>query len=84
MHAGTQATLYGVREMYWPIDGRNVTRHIISQCTTCFKAKPRGVDYIMGNLPEHRLFSIRPFLHVGVDYCGPFFIKEKRHRNRNK
>lgn len=21
---------------------------------------------------------------MGVDYCGPFFIKEKRHRNRNK
>ena len=84
MHAGTQATLYGVREMYWPIDGRNVTRHIIRQCITCFKAKPRGVDYIMGNLPEYRLFSTRPFLHVGVDYCGPFFIKEKRHRNRNK
>ena len=84
MHAGTQTTLYGIREKYWPISGRNLTRHIIRQCVTCFRAKPRGVEYIMGNLPEHRLQSNRPFLNVCVDYCGPFFIKEKRHRNCNK
>ena len=28
-HAGTQASLYSVRENYWPFDGRNVTRKII-------------------------------------------------------
>ena len=37
-HAGSQATLYGVREHYWPIDGRNVTRHIIHKCVKCFRA----------------------------------------------
>ncbi|XP_033231512.1 uncharacterized protein LOC117182525, partial [Belonocnema kinseyi] len=84
MDAGSQATLYGIRENYWPIDGRNVTRQINRQCITCFRAKPCGVNYIMGNLPENRLFSTRPFLNVGVDYCGPFHIKEKRHRNRKK
>ena len=84
MHARTQATLYGVREKYWPIDGRNIARRVICQCVTCFRAKPRGVEYLMGNLPEHRLQSNRPFLNVGVDYCGPFLIKEKCHRNRNK
>ena len=84
MHAGPQATLYSIRENYWPIDGRNITRHIIRECVTCFKVKPRGVEYLMGNLPEHRIQSNRPFLNVGVDYCGPFSIKEKRHRNRNK
>ncbi|XP_033217077.1 uncharacterized protein LOC117172897 [Belonocnema kinseyi] len=81
-HAGAQATLYGVREQYWPIDGQNVTRHIIHKCVKCFRAKPRGIDHIMGNLPEKRLCYSRPFLNVGVDYCGPFYIKEKRHRNR--
>ena len=83
-HAGTQATLYGVRESFWPIDGRNVTRKIIYQCVKCFLAKPRGLNHIMGNLPEKRLSYSRPFLNVGVDYCGPFFVKQKRHRNRGK
>ena len=39
---------------------------------------------MMGNLPKVRDTAARPFANVGVDYCGPFFIKEKRLRNRNK
>ncbi|XP_076549204.1 uncharacterized protein LOC143306713 [Osmia lignaria lignaria] len=83
-HAGTQATLYSVRETFWPLNGRNVTRIIIHKCVRCFRAKPRSVDYIMGDLPQERVSCSRPFLDVGVDYCGPLYIKEKRFRNRNK
>ncbi|XP_043471319.1 uncharacterized protein LOC122504323 [Leptopilina heterotoma] len=84
LHAGIQTTLYSVRELYWPIDGRNTTRKIIHQCMPCFRAKPRDINYVMGNLPAKRVEFVRPFLHTGVDYCGPFFIKEKRLRNRGK
>ena len=83
-HTGHHATLYGVRERYWPIDGRNTTRNIIRQCVTCFRAKPRETNYLMGNLPKDRVSFTISFEHVGVDYCGPFFIKEHRHRNRTK
>ena len=83
-HAGTQATIYGVRELFWSMDGRNTTRRIIHECIKCFRAKARGIDYIIGNLPEKRLSLSQPFLHVGVDFCGPFYVKEKRHRNRRK
>ncbi|XP_033180022.1 uncharacterized protein LOC105681646 [Bombus impatiens] len=38
----------------------------------------------MGNLPEARVTESRPFTNVGVDYCGPFYIKEKRERNRRQ
>ncbi|XP_051168523.1 uncharacterized protein LOC127286209 [Leptopilina boulardi] len=69
-HAGVQATLYAVRELYWPIDGRNITRKVLRQCVTCVRVNPQGFDYKMGNLPADR-----------VDYCGPFFVKEKRYRN---
>lgn len=50
----------------------------------CFRAKPRDINYVMGNLPTKRVEFIRPFLHTGVHYCGPFFIKEKRLQNRGK
>ena len=40
---------------------------------------------MMGNLPQVRTSqSLRPFLNVGVDYCGPLYIKEKRFQNRKK
>ena len=32
----------------------------------------------MANLPEHRLKPAPPFTHCGVDYFGPFVIKEGR------
>ncbi|XP_033323544.2 uncharacterized protein LOC117218920 [Megalopta genalis] len=85
MHAGVQATLNAVRAKYWPIDGKNATRFIVRKCISCFKARPSGPpDYLMGDLPRERLIASRPFESVGIDYCGPLFIKEKRYRNQKR
>ena len=54
------------------------------KCVRSFRAKPRGVDYIMGNLPQEHVTSSQTFLNVGVDYGGTLYIKERRFRNRNK
>ncbi|XP_076384377.1 uncharacterized protein LOC143262794 [Megalopta genalis] len=83
-HAGTQATLNAVRQIYWPIDGMRATKNVIHKCIRCFRVKPKVPAYIMGDLPKNRVTRARPFQNVGVDYCGPFFIKEKKVRNRCK
>ncbi|XP_044579453.1 uncharacterized protein LOC123261738 [Cotesia glomerata] len=36
----------------------------------------------MGKLPKARVNIANPFNQVGVDYCGPFLLKEKKFRNR--
>nr|XP_033199546.1 uncharacterized protein LOC117161894 [Bombus vancouverensis nearcticus] len=84
MHSGTQATLYAVRQRYWPADGRSQVWRAIKGCVRCCRAQPPPVEYVMGNLPEARVTESRPFTNVGVDYCGPFHIKEKRDRNRRQ
>ncbi|XP_076379681.1 uncharacterized protein LOC143259840 [Megalopta genalis] len=38
----------------------------------------------MGSLPRERVIETRPFTDVGVDYCRPFFVKERQHRNRGR
>ena len=38
----------------------------------------------MVNLLAKRIQFTRPFVHTCIDYCEPFLVKEKRHRNRNK
>ncbi|XP_033212186.1 uncharacterized protein LOC117169789 [Belonocnema kinseyi] len=38
----------------------------------------------MGDLPKDRTLFERPFKHAGIDFCGPFFIKKKKYRNRVK
>ena len=84
LHAGVQTTLYALRRRYWPIDGRSQVWKAVKRCIRCCRAHPPPVNYVMGNLPQARITESRPFTNVGVDYCGPFFIKEKRHRNRNR
>lgn len=81
-HSGLTATLYNVRQSYWPIDGKNTTRKIIRQCVKCFRFNPPTTKYLMGNLPATRIAETRPFTNVRVDCCGPFYIKERRYRNR--
>lgn len=77
MHSGTQATLYAVRQQYWPINGRSQVWRKIKSCVRCCRAHLPPVDYIMGNLPEARVTESRPFTNVGVDYCAPFYVKVK-------
>ncbi|XP_015123431.1 uncharacterized protein LOC107045622 [Diachasma alloeum] len=84
LHAGAQATLCAIRRRFWIQDGRNRVRHIIGSCVKCIRHKPPVVNYIMGNLPEARVTESRPFTNVGIHYCGPFFIKEKKFRNRGR
>lgn len=83
-HLGAQATLYHLRQKYWIIDGRNQVRKIVRNCIRCTRIKPNIPEHLMGQLPAVRTAAARPFTHIGVDYCGPFLLKEKRFRNRNK
>ncbi|XP_017796984.1 PREDICTED: uncharacterized protein LOC108578211 [Habropoda laboriosa] len=83
-HAGINTTLANVRQRYWPIDGKNAIKRIVRQCIKCFRVNPPAVNYVMGSLPATRVSENRPFYNCGVDYCGPFYIKEKRYRNRNR
>ncbi|XP_076638833.1 uncharacterized protein LOC143350692 [Colletes latitarsis] len=83
-HSGMQGTLNAVRQAFWPINGRVVVKSIIKKCITCQRMEPAIPRYPMGQLPGNRVRFIRPFLVAGVDYCGPLYIKEKKHRNTKK
>lgn len=74
LHVGPQALLCAVRQNYWPIRARDHARQTYRLCAVCFKAKPKTVQQLMGNLPPTRVELTHPFVNVGVDYCGPFYI----------
>ncbi|GFW03373.1 integrase catalytic domain-containing protein [Trichonephila clavipes] len=47
------------------------------------KTKPIVSTQMMGNLPKERLITDYPFNCSGVDFSGPFFIKNKGQRKGN-
>ncbi|XP_043263595.1 uncharacterized protein LOC122403875 [Colletes gigas] len=58
--------------------------HVEGHHSGGLRVNPPAVHYLMGALPAARVSECRPFYNSGVDYCGPFHIKEKRFRNRNR
>ncbi|XP_044747143.1 uncharacterized protein LOC123308514 [Coccinella septempunctata] len=82
LHAGAQATLAAVRSKFWLINGRSAVRGVLRRCVTCFRSKPIESRYQMGDIPNSRLKPQRPFATTGIDFAGPFHIKDGRTKNR--
>ncbi|KAG7198908.1 hypothetical protein KM043_015726 [Ampulex compressa] len=81
LHAGCQGILAVVWASYWPLAGRDSIKRVLRKCVVCFRNAPVSSQYLMGDLPAYRVTPSRPFARTGVDYCGPFCVKEGRRRN---
>lgn len=83
-HTGIQTTLYIIRRKFWILDGRNQVRKIVRTCVQCFRFNADVVKYKIDNLPRAQLNNTIPFSNTGIDFCSPFYIKEKKYRNRTR
>ena len=79
-HSGTLTTLALVRQKYWPLGGKNSIKGVLKNCVQCFKNRPTSNQPIMGDLPAARVNVCKPFTDTGVDFCGPFLIKEGKRK----
>ncbi|XP_018362699.1 PREDICTED: uncharacterized protein LOC108760890, partial [Trachymyrmex cornetzi] len=80
-HAGVQTTLNCIREEFWPIFAKSQVKGILYKCVRCKKASPKTSWQLMGQLPSARVNPARPFYNTGVDYCGPFYVRDRIRRN---
>lgn len=80
LHAGPQLLLASIREQFWITSARNLSRKIVRSCVRCVRFSPRFTKPHMGNLPLPRVTPSPPFYHTGVDYSGPFFVKNQTGR----
>lgn len=79
-HAGQQLLIAAVRERFWPTAIHSLVRRVIHECVACFRSKPKVLEQLMADLPPERVTPSSPFLKVGVDYCGPFYISYPNRR----
>ena len=79
-HAGSNLLLSLLRQKYWVVGGRSVVRNYVKNCNHCFRSKPRPTYPLMADLPAARFQEVKPFLHTGVDFAGPFSVTISKHR----
>lgn len=82
LHASSQFLLSQIRKEYWPLNAKNEIRSVLRKCLICFKVKPLGINQQMGSLPEARVVPSCPFTCTGIDFAGPYLIKESKLRSR--
>jgi len=78
-HQGRGMTINEIRANgLWIIGLSSAVYRIVSKCVICrrFRSAPRGQK--MADLPVDRLESVPPFTYTGVDYFGPWLIREGR------
>lgn len=75
LHGGIQEMLHHLRQEFWIINGRAMTKTHLHNCVTCKKHQRTGHQQQMASLPRNRVLVAPAFTHASVDYAGPFHIR---------
>lgn len=81
LHAGSKLVMNIIGRRFWIISGRAAVRRVIHVCVSCVRHRAACPQPFMADLPATRVQPHRPFAFVGMDYGGPFVVKEVRRRN---
>ena len=84
LHGGPQLMHCSLRQRFWITKGRMLCRKIVHSCVKCVRMRAASANQMMGNLFSLRLKPARPFLNCGVDYGGPFLIRQGGRRSKMK
>ena len=75
-HTGVEWTLGVIRKKFWITRARKMVKSLVSSCPVCRRHYGKPCSQRMADLPDARLQSHQPaFSHVGVDLCGPFYVR---------
>uniref|UniRef100_A0A0A9Z001 Integrase catalytic domain-containing protein n=1 Tax=Lygus hesperus TaxID=30085 RepID=A0A0A9Z001_LYGHE len=80
LHPGPNTLQAIIQRRFWIPSLRRLIRHRGFHCNRCFKSKAKALTPLMGDLPSYRVIGGRAFLHVGIDFAGPFALKESQRR----
>ena len=78
-HCGHGHTWSILRQRYWILKGGAAVKRTIGHCIYCKKRNASLGKQLMADLPSDRLQIEQPsFSHVGIDYFGPFNVRQAR------
>ena len=78
-HSGMAHTWTSIRQNYWIVKGAATVRKVLGKCILCRRRNARAGQQMMSDLPKERVTPCNPpFYFSGVDYFGPFVVRQGR------
>ena len=78
-HSGRDHLPSLLRSKFWVIRANSVVRKLLANCFSCRWRQAPVCCQKMADLPKERVTPRQPpFSHVGIDYFGPFVVKQGR------
>ncbi|XP_046803840.1 uncharacterized protein LOC124419256 [Lucilia cuprina] len=81
IHGGNQLMLRIIRIEYWIPRAKTLVRTVVNRCKRCILDRKRACTQIMAALPPERTDLDRPFTTTGVDFAGPFDMRNLNGRS---
>ena len=75
-HCGPSTLLTHAANLYHVLGGRTLSRTVCSRCVTCRKQAAKTSSQLLGQLPPLRVEPQHVFLNTGMDFCGPFHVRQ--------
>ena len=76
MHGGPTVILAHSGSMFHVTGARRLARDVCRSCITCRKVAAKVGPQLMGQLPPERVDPDVAFTTTGLDYAGPYLLKE--------
>uniref|UniRef100_A0A0A9VSF7 Pro-Pol polyprotein n=1 Tax=Lygus hesperus TaxID=30085 RepID=A0A0A9VSF7_LYGHE len=80
LHPGPSLLQALVQSKFWIPSLRRLVQKRIFMCGRCYRLKAKPSIPKMADLPSYRVQAIRAFMKTGVDFAGPFVMKESHRR----
>ena len=78
-HQGRNQMLSELRQRFWIVRAGTILKNIVKKCIICQRYRARAGVQKMADLPTTRVIAGEPpFTYIGIDYFGPFEIKQGR------
>ena len=79
-HMGTEFVRAHLQQVFLIIGLRRLLRRLSWTCFLCRRWRAQNITPLMSDLPPFRFADAEkqyPFINVGLDYFGPFYIEDK-------
>ena len=79
-HASVNSIVSSLRAAYWILGVRRLVKQVKRDCLSCQRQDAKPCNQVVAPLPAFRVSEAPPFSVTGVDFAGPLFCVDSKHK----